>query len=460
MDISDRNNIKLHDRQVAIIGLGRSGVAAARLADHLGAQVFVSDSHDSPTVAENYRRLQHDSIAGEIGGHGDRIYQADLWVLSPGIARNAPLVLEAQNRGKTIVSEIEFASWFTVAPLLAVTGSNGKTTTVHALAKMCQTEHSHSALSGNMGVPFSQIVLADLIEPDPRRIHVLEISSFQMEFIHHFRPKVSVFLNISPDHLDRYSSMDEYVAAKMRMAVNAGTEDFIVYNADDDYLNQAFTEAAAHTRSFSLKDIPGALFTVNRTKIKNFEHATLIPLDEVALPGQHNLANLLAAATAAHLAGAPDQSIAMAMGTFRGVPHRLEKVAEFNGVTYVNDSKATNLDAVKVALKSYPGPIILILGGKDKGGDFSELLPLFRNRVKQIIAIGQAQPRILAALRDAARPIPLDGLRDAVKFTRDSAEPGDIVLLSPGCASFDQFRDFEDRGDQFKQLVQEEVVNA
>jgi len=455
MQIDQRHKIDIRDHKITVIGMSRSGMAAAYLAQQLGALVFVSDSTDNPTTRSNLQKLQESGINGEIGGHNDDIFTTDLWVLSPGIPEDSTLVKSAQDRHIPIVSEIEFASWFTDAPIIAVTGSNGKTTTVHALTEMCQSDTIHGVLAGNMGVPFAKKVLADLISPDPARVFILEISSFQMEFILHFQPRIAVFLNISPDHLDRYPSMNEYITAKLKMAANLDSKDFIVFNLDDKILSDKLKSDKTWMVPFSIKPYSETTYFINKDKIYNFEHAMLIPLDAVALPGPHNSANLLAAATAAHLIGIPDDTIATVMQTFRGVPHRLEEVAVVDGITYVNDSKATNLDAVKVALQSYPGPIILILGGKDKGGDFTELIPFFTDKIKLIIAIGQARPKILAALRDAARPRSVEGLRDAVKITRESAKPGDVVLLSPGCASFDQFRDFEDRGDQFREIVME-----
>ncbi len=446
-------NIKGTD--IAVIGLSRSGDAAARLANHLGANVFVSDNSSSTALVENLLELKKIGINGEVGGHSESIYNSELWVLSPGIAQDSDLVKAAQSKNIPIVSEIEFASWFTAAPVIAVTGSNGKTTTVHALVEMCQSDKIHGVIAGNMGIPFTREVLSDLIAPDPRRVFVIEISSFQMEFVRRFNPLISVFLNISPDHLDRYKSMDEYVTAKLNMARNADKNNFIVFNIDDPVLNDRLKNNPALLVPFSTQEGAATTYYIENDQICTSEHATLVPLDAVALPGPHNSANLLAAATAAHLIGISNQTIATVMRNFQGVPHRLEKVALVNGVQYINDSKATNLDAVMVALQSFPGPIRLILGGKDKGSDFHDLIPFFENKVIQIIAIGQAKTQIFSALRDAVRPQRAESLRDAVKITWDSALPGDTVLLSPGCASFDQFRDFEDRGNQFKGMVRE-----
>ncbi len=453
MNIDDRNKIDLKNTRISVIGLSRSGLAAAHLAHYLGATVFVSDNSATEMIKANFQELQLLKIAGEIGDHSQQIFKADLWIISPGISQDSEIVKQAQTAEIPIVSEIEFASWFTSAMVLAVTGSNGKTTTVNALATMCQTETIHGVLAGNMGIPFSKMVLQETQSPDPARVYILEISSFQMEFIRHFKPLISVFLNISPDHLDRYSTMGDYISAKMNLARNVDENDYVVFNLDDPVLVEYLQNSPAWLVPFSTKPYANTTYLVNNRKIYSFEHATLIPLDAVALPGSHNLANLLAAATAAHLIGVPDETIAEAIKTFTGVSHRLEEVAVIDGVKYINDSKATNLDAVKVALQSFPDPIILILGGKDKGSDFHELIPYFENKVKQIIAIGQAQTQIFSALKDAARPLCVEGLRDAVKITRDSAVPGDVVLLSPGCASFDQYRDFEDRGDQFRAMI-------
>ncbi len=460
MNIKDRKNISIAYSPIAVIGLSRSGFAAAKLAYHMGAQVFVSDGSTNENIVANLEELETVGIAGECGGHSDRIFEAELWILSPGIAQDSKLVKKAQAHDITIVSEVEFASWFTTAPIIAVTGSNGKTTTVHALAKMCQTDEIHGVLAGNVGIPFAEMVLKELLEPDPDTVFILEVSSFQSEFLLHFKPQISVFLNITPDHLDRYHSMDEYITAKLNMVCNTDSNDKVIYNSDDPILTQRLSGSSAELLPFSLSENQQQLYSLNKDKIYTSEHATLVTLDAVALPGPHNYSNLMAAATAAHLIGIPDHKIAAVMKTFQGVPHRLEEVGVIAGVRYINDSKATNLDAVKVALQSYPGPIILILGGKDKGGDFTELIPFLKDRVKQVIAIGQAQTRIFIALRDAERPECVRGLGDAVEITRERALPGDLVLLSPGCASFDQYRDYEERGDHFRSLVDKMKVPA
>ena len=453
MNIHDRATIEIRGKKIVILGLALSGAAAAKLAVRQGADVFVSDNQDTLALQGTLTDLKALGIPGELGQHSDQIYDADLWIISPGIAQDSELVQKAQSNDIPIVSEIEFASWFTEAPILAITGSNGKTTTAHLLAEMIQTDDLHGALAGNVGIPFAEMVLEDLGNPDPKRVWVLEISSFQMEFIEHFKPYIAIFLNITPDHLNRYPSMKEYIAAKMNMWSRQTAEDFIVYNADDTILVEEIAESTSRKIAFGLGHHPEAIFQPNRTKIYTEEHATLIEMNQLALPGKHNLANALAAATAAHLMGVPNKSIAATMSQFSGVPHRLEPIAEINGVTYINDSKATNLDAVQVALESFTQPIILLLGGLDKGGDFRSLLPHTHNNLKEVIAFGQAKELILTALRDAVRSTSVMDLKEALELAQNCSQPGDVVLLSPGCASFDQFKNFEERGDHFRSLV-------
>ena len=453
MNIHDRATIEIRGKKIVILGLALSGAAAAKLAVHQGADVFVSDNQDTLELQGTLTELKALGILGELGQHSDQIYDADLWIISPGISQDSELVQKAQSNDIPIISEIEFASWFTEAPILAITGSNGKTTTAHLLAKMIQTDDLHGTLAGNVGIPFAEMVLENLVNPDPKRVWVLEISSFQMEFIEHFKPYIAIFLNITPDHLNRYPSMEEYIAAKMNMWSRQTAEDFIVYNADDTILVEEIAESTSRKIAFGLGHHPEAIFQPNRTKIYTEEHATLIEMDQLALPGKHNLANALAAATAAHLMGISNKSIATTMSQFRGVPHRLEPIAEINGVTYINDSKATNLDAVQVALESFTQPIILLIGGLDKGGDFRSLLPHTHNNLKEVIAFGQAKELILTALRDAVRSTSVIDLKEALEVAQNCSQPGDVVLLSPGCASFDQFKNFEERGNHFRSLV-------
>jgi len=459
MDISNKNSINIQDAKTTVIGFGRSGEGASRLAQHFGASVFISDGKTDTKMKSRAQQLEVEGIDVELGGHSDQIYDAELWIISPGIAQDSPIVIEAKSKHIPVVSEIEFASWFTQAPIIGVTGSNGKTTTVNILYEMCKTDRLSPALAGNVGTAFSDTVLNDVINPPSNRVYVLEISSFQMEQIIHFKPFISVFLNITPDHLDRYPTLDEYIQAKLNMINNQDENDHIIYNEDDPVLCKKFNGVLPNRHPFSLAGTGETMFTINATKIYDEAHATLIQLDQLALPGRHNLANALAAATAARLMGVPNSRITQAMSSFTGVPHRLERVMELNGVIYYNDSKATNVDAVKVALDSFKNDIHLILGGKDKGGEFSQLLPHAQNKVKEIVAYGQAGEMISTALGDAVKLECVSSLRDAIEICHLRAVSGDIVLLSPGCASFDQFNNFEERGDTFKSILTEMVAS-
>jgi len=454
MDLSRKDLIELKGKHVTVIGLARSGIAAAKLAQEVGANVFFSDATDSTLVKKGYSELEKYGINGEINGHTDEIYNADLWVISPGVSKDAVIIQNAQSKDIPIVSEIEFASWFTQAPILAITGSNGKTTTAHMLFEMCKTDDIHPVLSGNVGNAFANVVRNDLTIPDKKRVHILEISSFQMEFIHNFKPFISLFLNLTPDHLNRYNDMDDYVTTKMNMWSNQTIDDILVFNADDELLAKRISPAQATKVPFSLKSDAKVLFKLNATKVYDKEHATLINLDEIALPGKHNLSNYLGSATSASLLGIAPSRISQVMKTFCGVPHRLENVGTVKGVTYINDSKATNVDAVKVALDSFNCPILLILGGRDKGGDFLSLYP-HTHSVKEVLTIGESEEAITTELGDAVRLRSCGSLMSAVEFAHSNAHPGDVVLLSPGCASFDQFDNFEHRGNVFRELVSE-----
>ena len=456
IDISVRENINIRDKQVTVIGLGISGIETAKLANHLGARVFASDSGFSKRISAHAMELMNSHhIASETGLHSEKIFDADLWVISPGVPKNADIVIKAQETNIPIVGEIEFASWFTESPIIAVTGSNGKTTTTYILATMCQSKNSHVVMAGNMGIPFSERVLNEIKTLDETRTYILEVSSFQMEFINHFSPTIALYTNLSIDHLDRHGSMEEYLKMKLRMIQNMDQEDCVVYNGDDPELvstveNQPFR---MHPFSTTRSD---TLYTLDGTSITNHSGKSLTGLDELSIPGNHNLYNLLSAATCSHLLGIPDEHISQVMKTFKGVEHRLEHVLTINDVQYINDSKATNINSVIVAIDTFKKPIILILGGRNKGADFRLLLPHIKSsHVRDLISYGEAGGQINAALGDAVRSVQVTDLSSAVKKAQVLAAPGDIVLLSPGCASFDEFSNFEDRGQFFKSAVME-----
>ena len=456
IDITVRENINIRDKQVTVIGLGLSGIETAKLANHLGARVFASDSGSSKRVSAHAMDLMHSHhIASETGLHSEKIYDADLWVLSPGVPKNADIVIKAQEKNIPIVGEIEFASWFTESPIVAVTGSNGKTTTAYILAEMCQSKNNHAVMAGNMGIPFSERVLNEIKTLDETQTYILEVSSFQMEFVYHFSPTIAVYTNLSIDHLDRHGSMEEYLKMKLRMIQNMDQEDCVVYNGDDPELVSAVENQTVRLQPFSTTR-SDTLYTWEGTSIKNHSGKSLAGLDELGIPGDHNLSNLLSAATCSHLLGIPDDHISQVMKTFTGVEHRLEHVLTINDVQYINDSKATNINSVIVAIDTFKQPIILILGGRNKGADFRLLLPHIKSsHVRDVISYGEAGGQIDAALGDAVRSVQVTDLNSAVKKAQVLAAPGDIVLLSPGCASFDEFSNFEARGKFFKSAVME-----
>lgn len=452
IDITVRENIELTGKAVSVVGAGKSGMAAAKLLNKVGADVFLSDQNTLAPATKELSELESLGVVIESGGHSERIYEADMMVVSPGVPQDAGAIRSASEKEIPVVSEIELASWFTDLPIVAVTGSNGKTTTTTMLAEMCAKDKFTPFLAGNIGTPFAETV-ASILEAQPDNgIHILEISSFQMEHICHFRPKVSVLLNLSADHLDRYPSMNEYAAAKLRIIENMTSSDKVVFNGDDLRLS-AMIDTAAQLIPFSLTGHGDSLFSVNETKVYDETHEILVYKKDVSLPGNHNLANLLAAATACSQLGVNVAAIREVMQTFSGVPHRLEHVLTLDGVDYYNDSKATNIDSVKVALDSFPGPIILIMGGRDKGADFRELHPYLAGKVKQIIVLGEAADRIQESLSPIPPSTRAHSLDSAVSLAHDSSEPGDTVILAPACASFDMFANYEERGDCFKQAV-------
>ena len=458
MDFSNREQIDIKDIPIAVLGMGKSGTSAGRLAHHLGAQVIVSDKNNNIEINENADELLSNGINVETGRHSKHIYDSSLWIISPGISKDSKIVKKGKNLGIPIIGEIEFASWFTNSPIISITGSNGKTTTVTALNKMCQTKNFKGFLGGNIGTPFSDNVLKELNGKDQKVIHILEISSFQMEYIHHFKPHICVFLNISADHLNRHGSIQEYIKMKLNMAKNLDKNDYIVYNSDDDVLRDCFNNHIAKKFPFSI-DKSDTIISLNETKIVDLEGNILANKKDIIIPGEHNLLNLLAASTAAKLVKVPNQKIIDAFKSFSGVPHRLEKFLIKNNITYINDSKSTNLESVIVAIKSMIMPTILIMGGINKGSDFRLLLPYLKHsHVNLIITYGDAGGEILSAIGDAVRSFNKTDLNSAVKSAQSKATPGDTILLSPGCASFDQFKNFEDRGEKFKEIVRD--INA
>ena len=446
----DLNNIHQNNwahTRVSILGAGLSGIAAANLGRYVGAEIFISDKNNSREIAEKLHEFKH-----ETGGHSKKILNTDLLILSPGIPDNIPIIQKCRGGNIPIVSEIEFASWFTESPILALTGSNGKTTTVNLLHEMCVSDGKNSLLGGNVGIPFSENVLWELTSDISGSVHVLELSSFQLEYINSFSPTIAGILNISADHMDRYADIHAYAAEKLKLADQIKESGWLVYNADDPTLSNALM-TVARSVLFSLTQKEKCHFKLNASKVYSGQEDNpdiLFKLEDTKLKGFHNLQNILAAATMAHSFGISRSAIQNTIINFTPIPHRLEWIGNINNVDYFNDSKATNIAAARAAIESFDNNLILILGGQDKGTtDFRQLIPVMNGRVKAVITYGEAGSEIKNQLNGEFEPIYCALFNEAVNLAHEQSNSGDTVLLSPACASFDQFSNYEERGDTF-----------
>ncbi len=421
-----------------------------------GADVFVSDKAPPEKMAEAIAELKRQNVDYEFGGNTGKILQTDVLVLSPGVPSDVPIVEQARAKGMRVVSEIEVASWFCEAPIVAITGTNGKTTTTTLAGRIFEDARKPAVVAGNIGVAFSQIVG----KTTKQETVIIEVSSFQLDSIETFKPNVSVLLNITPDHLDRYGhSMDKYIASKCRVFMNQNSGDSIVYNYDDEFVRtNVETRVSPEVKRlpFSTKStLREGAYVENHHLWTNIDGqaAQVIPVDDITIKGSHNLMNAMAAALVARAMSVPTASVRATLKNFKGVEHRLEFVRELNGVSYVNDSKATNVDSVWYALQSFSQPIVLLLGGRDKGNDYSTLFPLIQKYVKAIVAIGESAAKVLAAFQGMKPLSTASNMEEAVEQARRFAAPGEVVLLSPACASFDWFDNYEHRGRAFKELV-------
>ena len=450
-----QNVAQLRHSRVVVLGAARSGVAAARLLKRHGATVLLSDVQPLDKLPAEVARLSGEGIQVETGGHSPDIFNADLAVLSPGIPRTTPVVRELTRRGIPVIGELEMAGWFCQAPVVAVTGSNGKTTTTALLGALLQKKFATVLVGGNIGTPLSALLLE---QPYPEMV-VVEVSSFQLESIVHFHPQVALVTNLSPNHLDWYPSFEAYVQAKMRIAKNLDDTNWLVTNAEDALLQEWAAGAAGKKFTFALIGETGAnAFWQAHDLVLSVENRReTIPVPRPRLRGPHNRYNMAAAALVAFLLGVNSEHIGYTLEHFPGLPHRLEVVGRLNGITFVNDSKATTVESLRYALLSFEEPIVLIAGGKDKGGDFSRVVPLLRQRVRAVVVLGEARERILQAWHGAAPLVEAPDLEQAVQKAFQLAMPGDVVLMAPGCASFDMFRDYEERGNQFRRLVQKMI---
>jgi UDP-N-acetylmuramoylalanine--D-glutamate ligase len=445
--------MELKDKRVLVVGLGKSGVASALFLKSRGARVTVSDSKPEAELRDEILLLLDHGVTVETGGHGDRTFRGqDLIVVSPGVPFDAPQLEQARALGEPVIGEIELAAQFIPGPIVAITGANGKTTTTTLAGEIIAAGMFPTLVGGNIGTP--AVTLTD--QANPGTWTVLEVSSFQLETIVKFRPRISVILNITPDHLDRHKTFENYVNAKARVFENQQPDDFTVLNADDSTTAQLASRTRAHVFWFSRKKEvdKGAFVRGGHIFFRDGKsEREIMPASEIPLKGAHNLENVLAGVAIGALVGCQPAQIREAVKNFKAVEHRLEFVAQVAGVDYYNDSKATNVDATIKALESFPANIHLILGGKDKGSDYSVLNDLLRQRVKRVYTIGAAAAKIESQIQGATEIIPSRTLENAIRQAREYATPGDIVLLAPACASFDQFQNYEHRGRVFKEVV-------
>ena len=447
---NNQNNIWAK-KKISIIGAGISGMAAAKLGKHIGAEIFISESNDKPNNLNELKEFDF-----EIGNHSQKVLDADTVIISPGVSKSTKIISDCKNNNIPIISEIEFASLFTTSPILALTGSNGKTTTVNLLYEMCIADGKNALIGGNVGIPFSENVLLEMTSKINNVIHILELSSFQLEHIESFSPEIAGLLNISADHMDRYVDFNDYLNTKINIVKNITKSGKIIYNKEDVHLNKLFLN---HNLAipFSTNKKEKVCFTLNSNKIyiKTIEkNNLLLNLNETRLYGNHNIQNILAASTMAHCFGISHNAIKESIINFSPIPHRLEWVGKINDINYFNDSKATNIAAAQAAISSFDKKIILILGGLDKGQtDFSQLDSVLKEHTKFIITYGKDGKTIKEQIKSINNIVYIENFKDAILQASEYSISGDTVLLSPACASFDQFLNYQERGDSFKKII-------
>ena len=449
--------MELKGKKVLVVGLGKSGLAAALFLRRRGAHVTVSDVRSAEALAKDIPALLDEGIMVETGGHGLLTFRRqDLIVVSPGVPLNTPELAQVKSFGLQVIGELELAARFLKGKTVAITGSNGKTTTTALVGEILEKAGMPTLVGGNIGVP----VIALIDQSTDETWSVLEVSSFQLESTERFHPQIAVILNITPDHLDRHGSFENYALAKERIFAAQTEGDAVVLNADNARAAQAAVRSVAKVYFFSIEHsvLRGAWveegYVVFRPA-KDEPIEKIMPLSAIPLKGAHNVENVLAAVCAARLAGATAERVRVAVESFQAVEHRLEYVATINGVEFYNDSKATNVDATLKAVSSFSSGIHLILGGKDKNSDYTQLAQLLRARVRAIYTIGSAAAKIESQLRGVVSILSCETLDNAVSAAGSAARPGEVVLLAPACSSYDQFENYEQRGKVFKELVNE-----
>ena len=445
--------MELKGKTVLVVGLARTGAATVQFLAKRGAKVKASDAKTSAELAPFLEPLLDLAVDFELGGHTESFFSdSDLIVMSPGVPLNLPPVAKALAKGIPVIGEVELAFRFLRRPLIAITGTNGKTTTTTLVGEMLRGSGKKVFVGGNIGSPLIGYVAG----PQDDDWVVAEISSFQLERVGDFRPKISALLNLTEDHLDRYETFGEYAAAKERIFARQKKEDYALLNADDPLVSalapglepQVLLFSARRAVSFGSYLTPeGIIFQGPNGTREMFD------LSRIRIKGAHNLENLMAAVAVAKMCGCPREALQRVMEEFPGIEHRLEWVRRLDGVSYFNDSKGTNVGSVVKSLQSFEEPVILIAGGKDKGGDYGPLKGLIAERVKGMALIGEAKERMFSALGGLTESAKLGSLEEAVRWARSKARPGGIVLLSPACSSYDMFANYQERGKRFKEIV-------
>ncbi|HYL10704.1 MAG TPA: UDP-N-acetylmuramoyl-L-alanine--D-glutamate ligase [Candidatus Acidoferrales bacterium] len=446
--------IELAGKRVLVVGLARTGIATALFCAQRGARVTATETRVESQIGDAVAKLRAAGVSLELGGHQRETFlEQDLIVPSPGVPSNMPQLAAARQKGVNVWSEVELASRFLSGRLVGITGSNGKTTTTSLIAHILETAQFPTLLAGNIGTP----LISRVEDSSDASVTVVELSSFQLELTEKFRPNVSVWLNLTPDHLDRHGSLEAYGQAKAKMFANQTEQDAAVLNADDPQ-TPPYAPQRPQVFWFSrTKRVAGGAFLRGEEIVfrRDGNDTVLLRRADIGLRGEHNLENVLAASAAAYLAGARPEAIASGVRSFAGVEHRLEFVAEVAGVSYYNDSKATNVDATLKAMDAFPGALLIILGGKDKGSDYTLLRETLKEKARMAYLIGAAAEKIADQISGVVPIERAETLERAVQLAANLAAPGDTVLLAPACASFDQFENYEHRGRVFKQLVRQ-----
>jgi len=448
IDVKGVYDMEVEGKKIVVVGLARSGIAAANRLSEKGARVRVTDAKPRDLLESSLAQLTP-GIEVETGGHDETAFdEADLIVVSPGVPLSIPPLVQARERGVEVIGEIELGFRLLPGEYIGVTGTNGKSTTTSLIGAMLRAGGREVTVGGNIGTPLTNLVGLEASHP----VRVVELSSFQLEGIATFRPHVAVLLNLSPDHLNRYAGMEDYIGAKARIFMNQGGEDFAVVNFDDPRCVAVTRDLAARVVPVSLcRKVTGGVYTAGDRMVSSLPsfRGDILPVDAVRIPGLHNLENALAATAAALVTGCDVAAIRSVLQEFPGLPHRMESAGEVRGVRFINDSKGTNIGAVLRSLESLEQPVHLIAGGQGKGTDYRALRKTVAERVDSLVLIGEAADRMAEDLSGTTRIERAASMEEAVRIAFAAARPGDVVLLSPGCASFDMFTDFEERGAVF-----------